>query len=253
MEKKSNNLIYIVAIDHNLSSLKNSNYSKYCIKTWEYWCKKNNVDLIVNKTHDERFGRPTWNKELIYEIGKKYDKIGVIDSDTMIRWDTPNIFNQFTNEFCGVNDIADCNWVLNSLKVYKKFFPNISIDPMKYMNAGVIFFSNKHLKIFKQVLDFYLLNQEELDNWNKGGGREQTILNYFLEKNNVKKKFLSYAWNLLSIHRKDMFKHNWQLNLNNTPYFIKYGYIWHFTGFPIEQRINIMNQTWDIIKDKYII
>ena len=116
MEKKSNNLIYIVAIDHNLSSLKNSNYSKYCIKTWEYWCKKNNVDLIVNKTHDERFGRPTWNKELIYEIGKKYDKIGVIDSDTMIRWDTPNIFNQFTNEFCGVNDIADCNWVLNSLK-----------------------------------------------------------------------------------------------------------------------------------------
>ena len=32
----------------------------------------------------------------------------------------------------------------------------------------------------KQILDFYLDNQEELDNWNKGGGKEQTILNYHL-------------------------------------------------------------------------
>ena len=50
------------------------------------------------------------------------------------------------------------------------------------------FYDNKYLDVFKQVLDLYLSNQEELDNWNKGGGREQTILNYILVKNNVKKK-----------------------------------------------------------------
>jgi hypothetical protein len=42
-----------------------------------------------------------------------------------------------------------------------------------------------------------------------------------------------------------MFKHNWQLNLDTTPFFIKYAYVWHFTGFPIENRISIMKQVWD--------
>ena len=42
-----------------------------------------------------------------------------------------------------------------------------------------------------------------------------------------------------------MFTHNWQLNEDNTPFFIKYAYIWHFTGFPVEDRIKIMKQTWD--------
>lgn len=245
------NLIYIVAIDHEISSIKNSDYSQYCIETWKYWCDKHNIDLIVNKEHDTRFGRPTWNKELIYDIGKDYEKIGVVDSDTMVKWDAPNIFDHFDTEFCGINDIADLSWVINSLDVYKKFFPNTEMDPMKYMNAGVVFFHNKHLHIFKQVLDFYLNNKQELDNWSHGGGREQTILNYFLEKNNVEKRFSDYSWNLLSMHRKDIFKHNWQLNTDSTPFFIKYGYIWHFTGFPIEQRVSIMQQTWDITKNKY--
>ena len=70
MAKTSNNLIYIVSIDHHTSNNKCSDYSKYCLKTWEYWCNKNKVDLIVCTKHDERFGRPIWNKEKIYEIGK---------------------------------------------------------------------------------------------------------------------------------------------------------------------------------------
>ena len=67
----------------------NFEYFDYSKKTWEYWCKKNDVDFIVIDKHDERFGRPIWNKELIFEYGHQYEKIGVIDSDTMIKWDTP--------------------------------------------------------------------------------------------------------------------------------------------------------------------
>jgi len=245
------NLIYIVSIDHNTSRNKCSNYSQYCIKSWESWCKKNDVDLIINTTHDLRFGRPIWNKELVYNIGEGYDKIGIVDSDTMIKWDAPNIFKEFEDEFCGVNDIVNIKWVLDSINVYKKFFPNIEVDVMSYMNAGVLFFHNKYLDIFKQTLDFYLNNQKELDNWDKGGGREQTILNHILVKNNVKKKFLTPDWNLLHIHRKNMFTHNWQLNNTKTPHFIKYANIWHFTGFPVEKREKIMKQVWDNYKEKY--
>ena len=67
---------------------------------------------------------------------------------------------------------------------------DLEIDYNTYINAGVVFFSKKHLDIFKQVLDFYLENREELDNWNKGGGKEQTIFNFMLEKLKVKKTYL---------------------------------------------------------------
>ena len=56
------NLIYMVAINHNISEYKNSEYSQYSIKSWEYWCKKNNVDFMLITEHDERFGQRIWNK-----------------------------------------------------------------------------------------------------------------------------------------------------------------------------------------------
>ena len=48
-----------------------------------------------------------------------------------------------------------------------------------------------------------------------------------------------------------MFKHNWQLNEDTTPFFIKYSNIWHFTGFGIEDRIKIMGQVWNEYKRYY--
>lgn len=248
----NDNLIYMVAVNHPSSIHKNSDYSEYSIKTWEYWCNKNNVDLIINREHDNRFGKPIWNKELVYEYGKKYEKVGVVDSDTMVKWDTPNIFKMFNeDEFCGVVDNSNLRWIYDSINVYKKFFTDIDIDLNSYFNAGVLFFGSKSLPIFEDVLNFYLANQEELDNWKFGGGKEQTILNYHLVKHNVKKKELTPNWNLLGMHRRDLFTHNWQLKEDTSPFFIKYGNIWHFTGFPVTDRINLMKQTWDLIGENY--
>ena len=248
----SKNLIYMVAVDHHTSNTKNSEYSNYSINTWKWWCNKNDVDFMLITEHDKRFGRPVWNKELVYEKAVGYDKIGIVDSDTMIKWDTPNIFNKFEkDEFCGVVDNINFRWLYDSINVYNKFFPDISMDLNSYFNAGVLFFGNKYLSIFENVLNFYLDNQEELDNWKLGGGKEQTILNYHLVKHKVKKKELTPNWNLLGMHVKQFFSHNWQLNEDKTPFFIKYGNIWHFTGFSISDRISLMNQTWDMIKNNY--
>jgi hypothetical protein len=182
-------LIYIVAIDHSQSLNKNSDYSKYCLNTWKYWCNKHNIDLHIATEHDNRFKYAVWNKELIYEIGQDYDKIGIIDSDTMIRWDAPNIFEQINEEIAGVVDTSDLRWILNSLNNYGDAFFKEWTQPDidEYFNAGVLFFDKKYLNIFKQVLDFYLENKIKLDNWKKGGGKEQTVLNYFLTKNKVNK------------------------------------------------------------------
>ena len=63
----SKNLIYMVAIDHNTSEYKNSDYSQYSIKSWKYWCEVNDVDFMLITEHDDRLGKPIWNKELIFE------------------------------------------------------------------------------------------------------------------------------------------------------------------------------------------
>ena len=39
-----------------------------------------------------------------------------------------------------------------------------------------------------------------------------------------------------------MFTHNWQLNEDNTPFFVKYGYVWFFSGFDKRSRDKIMEQ-----------
>ena len=108
----SKNLIYMVAINHNSSEYKNTDYSQYSIETWKYWCERNNVDFMLITEHDERLGKPIWNKELIFERAKGYDKIGVVDSDTMIKWDAPNIFEYCDeNDICAVHDNSGLSWI----------------------------------------------------------------------------------------------------------------------------------------------
>lgn len=245
------NLIFIVSINSETSQFPNSDYAQYSIKTWEYWCKKNFVDLKVLDENIGNFRYPIWNKELIYQFGEGYDKIGIVDSDTMIRWDAPNIFDFMEEDkFYGVNDLCDLNWLLDSIKQRQRFFPNIEMDIFKYINAGVLFFSSKYLDFFQKFLTFVTDNMSEIEQI-KGGGKEQTLLNFFLQQEKVDLELLTPAWNLLSIHRKNMFSHNWQLNQNRTPYFVNYAFIWHMTGFPIEQRVQVMKSTWEFTKQNY--
>ena len=48
-----------------------------------------------------------------------------------------------------------------------------------------------------------------------------------------------------------MFNFSWQLNEDRTPFFIKYGYVWGFSGLPKDQRTEIISQTWDLVKHNY--
>lgn len=245
--------IYIVGIDHPTSQFKVSSYSNPCFESWKKWGAKNNVDVYIVTDHDERFGRPIWNKELVFEkLGDKYDKIGIVDADTIIKWDSPNIFEMYNDdEFCGVRDNDNFWWLDNSISAYQKFFSNVNLDTDYYINAGVIFFSKQHKIVFDRILDFYFNNKKEIDEWSiPNTGREQTIFNFILEELKIKKKILSPEWNQFGLIQKGFFQHNFSTG-DMTPYIFKNGYIWHFTGFAMEQRIELMNQIWNIIKEKY--
>ena len=247
----SKNLIYTTAIDHSTSTFRNFDYSQYCINSWKAWCDKKDIDFLVIDKHDSRYKFPVWNKDIIFEIvGDKYDKIIYVDSDTMVKWDAPNPFDLYEDEFCVTIDRSSLRWILNSIDAYQQFFPDLKLDIDGYFNSGVCFFTKDHKNIFDQLINFYQENKDKLD-LIKGVGKVQTVLNFMLKKNNVKIKYLPPTWNLFSIHKKDMFKHNWQLQEDMTPFFVKYSYVWHFTGFGIEDRINLMSQVWNQYKDNY--
>ena len=53
------------------------------------------------------------------------------------------------------------------------------------------------------------------------------------------------------LHRKEMLGYNWQLNDDQTPFFIKYPYIWMFSGFARDHRTPLMQQTWNKIQGNY--
>lgn len=247
------NLIYTTAINHNTSQYKNSDYAQYCLMSWEKWCTKNDIDFLVIDEHNPRYKYPVWCKDTIFElVGDKYDKLGYVDSDTMIHWDAPNPFDLYDDEWCWVRDYANIRWTVNSIKNYQKYYPDIKLDVFDYYNSGVSFFTKEHKPVYDSLIQLYENNSEELDDKaTMGGGKVQTLLNFELKKQNIKQKELPPIWNMFSMHKREMFSHNWQDGVDKTPFFIKYSYLWHFTGFAIEQRTDIMKQTWDLVSKNY--
>ena len=82
-------------------------------------------------------------------------------------------------------------------------------------------------------------------------GTDQTPFNYVISMNDIDVKFLPMEYRVSHLSRKELLGYNWQLNEDRTPFFIKYGYIWGFSGFDKTQRNKLMREIWDLIKHNY--
>ena len=232
-------------------------------KTWEYWCEKNDVLFVPFEKPIEddlsRF-RINWQKALFVfdELERRnidYDQIYLVDGMNMVKWDTPNVFELTDRKFTAWRDIDNLRWIHDSIVGYKPFFDNFELDRTKYVSSGLIIFNESHKEVFQSFKKLYYDNVDkfvELQDSIVKKGTEQTPLNYWLQINNVEiKTDLPLAYKLTHMHRKEMFSHNWQLDEDRTPFFIKYGYIWNFSGMPKDNRTNLMKQTWDLVKHNY--
>ena len=253
-------------------ALKNKNHSEkyggfsyfeYSRLTWEYWCKKHDVVFLPFETPVEddfvKF-RPQWQKciyifDEIKRLGIDYNQIALIDSTAMVRWDCPNFFDMTENRFVGWRDDDNLRWVYDSIIGYKDFFSGFELDITKYINSGFMIFNEKHKDFFNDLKKIFLTNQEKFINLQDSivkKGNDQTPINYLLQINNIDVKLdLPISLNIRHMNRKDLFGNNWQLKEDDTPYFIKYGKVWRFTGMAKDQRTDLMRQTWDLVKDNY--
>jgi len=233
-------------------------------KCWELWCKKNDVIFFeYNTTSDpDTVGhKVTWQRwfdlfPLLEQAGINYDKICMIDGSTLVRADTPNFFELVDDGLTAFRSLENLNWVYEGVSGYKEFFNDYDFDIAKYVTCGFQIFGKEHKTFLEDLKEFYYKNYKdimELQNNVVKRGTDQPVYNYLLQINNIKVNTnLPKSYMITHLQRFDWFSYNWQLQKDNTPFFLKYGYAWMFSGFPNRgDRYNLMQQTWDIIKDQY--
>ena len=234
-------------------------------KSWEYWCKKNDVIFFPYEealNSDTGKHKVTWQRwfdvfELLDKNNINYNKIAVIDGSTIIRWDTPNFFDLCGDGLTAWRSLENLRWVSEGVTGYNKFFDGFDFDISKYISCGFQIFNKKHRPFLEMVKNFYYDNNEEilrLQNKVVKRGTDQPVYNYLLQTENVNVDMsLPKSLFLTHLNRFDWFSHNWQLKEDNTPFFIKYGHIWFYSGFPQRgHRYDLMKQTWDGIKGMYV-
>ena len=241
-----NNIVFIT----NLSTdYDNINYSEYCLKSWDYWCKKHGVTLIQLDTPvtDTSMMKATWQRWYVLDILRsnniEFDQVALVDIDTMIRWDAPNFFEETNHEFSACVDNDNVGWVIDSIHGYKKFWKDTDLDWTEYFNCGFIVLNQEHDLICKDIVNFWHTNKLELTNMQQTlrKGTDQTPVNYIV-KSNTKVNLLNKKWNLTHLNRKEI--------LSDLK-FIDAGYVWHFNGFDKHLRSDIMKATWEQIKQNY--
>jgi hypothetical protein len=238
-------------------------YYEYSRKSWEYWCKKNNCIFVPFTNpieNDFTQYRPQWQKCLyvfdeLDRLGIEFDQIALIDSSAIVKWNCPNFFEITDRKFVGWRDNDNLKWVYESIQGYKSLFDDYELDISKYINSGFMIFNESHRDFFKDLKHLYLNKKNkfiELQDGKVRKGNDQTPINYLLQINNIDIKLdLPILYNLRHMDRNELFGFNWQLNEDETPFYIKYGYVWRFTGIPKDKRTEFMKNTWDMIKHNY--
>ena len=247
----ANNILFFTALKANDPNM--MAYQEWSLKTWNYYSKKYDCKLIVlqDPLYDTEWMRPTWQRWHVYEILEhnniEYDQIALIDIDTMVRWDAPNIFEVSEGRYTGVIDDLSIEWLYNSIVGYKEYFPNIDLQWDKYINNGMLVLPKEGGKEFcKKVIDFYLANVDSLrdkQHVSLKKGTDQTPINYLaLETfgNNI--NYISKKFNMTHMYKTHAFVED---------IFIKCSYVWHFNGLPREQRNTYMKYTWEKIQHHY--
>lgn len=253
------NILFFTSLKANDPNL--DAYREWSLLTWKYYAKKHDMELFIleDPLLDTELMRPTWQRWYVYDILKhneiEYDRVALIDIDTMVKWDCPNIFETADNRYAGVKDDISLEWINNSIEGYRRAFPefkDVDLDWTNYINNGVLVLPENGEEFAKMVVEFYLKNVDTLRDLQHNSlkkGTDQTPINFlarmfFGESIN----FLSKKFNMSQMMMTHAFAPS---IITGNPIFMDHSYIWHFNGIARDQRNSYMKQTWDIIKTNY--
>ena len=240
-------LIYTLAVNTKTRNVNDTGIFETTKLSWEHYCARHDIDFhVINKAPLDK-GTPHWFRYFIFDEKPDYDKYLYIDSDVMVRWDAPNIFEEYTEDKLHVvRDNAGLGWIWEGIHLYKQIFENVALDWEKYFNSGVMMFSKEQESLINGFKEFYIKNVDIISDFQKHvrKGFDQTPFNYFNAFNETDIVYMSERFNLTHLARKEILQNN---------YFTDMGWFWHFNGLPRNTQQQFIEQLWATIKDNYAI
>lgn len=243
---------------------KNRNFLKYNLENMKKYAKKTNSDLVVlndnskllkNNQLEEtlkklKIGRGN-NPSYYYKIFfvhyylKYYEKVLWLDDTCYIKEDCEDLFKITKNGSIGAYPEGE-NSLLKSWRHDYKFIKNnknFSINRFKYINSGIVVYTQKIRNILssKNILDNKILIKSPYPH--------QSILNYLIQKNNIKITCFDEKYNRMFLDFRYSNK-----NRNAKPKDIKISYlkdnsnkIFHITGY-YKNRMKISEHIYNSFK-----
>lgn len=242
------NTIVILNIDSPKSKIQPEFYSEPCIKSWEKYCEKYDVNLLVVNKLDKTLPHPKWQKTKIFEYAYASDRVLYVDADTIVSNKCPNVFDQVEPYKIGaVKDNWNLFWLNSTIKTYQPFFSDIELDIDNYINSGVMLFTRKYHQAPLQEIHDWVLETKGLEEarLTPNSGCDQTCLNFWFQKRGLPIEFLDHRYNQYGFSKFDLLESNWQRN-DQVNHFLKTGFIYHLTGLPVQDRKELMKAIYHI-------
>lgn len=175
-----------------------------------------------SKESYEKYGGflPIYEKENAFDYWDRYDQICIIDADIWIRPGSPNIFNEMANEteFAGMveRQAPILPWYQEKLKGYTRMqYSTLQDVDWKWNESGGHFFNMGLMLMNRQFVQYLpvgsngkhqsgkdFIQRPEFKRFVDGLGAwkwstDQTLLNWWVKKENMKLQELSWKWNAL--------------------------------------------------------
>lgn len=243
----------------------------YAMHTWEWWCRKHDVDFTVVENSAAGACVPHAPATVLRwfaardMIGARAvgTKVALVDADTMIRWDTPNFFALASSGINAVNALS-LAWVSRSMAAFQPLFPGVALSPQRYFNAGFVVLGHPQLRVLSEFCQFYMSNEPALQSIFGAGdfGTDQTPLNFVVHAQREPISFLPKEYNFLHCYGRTEdgpFRPTVRLGLAEQSRalaerafrFIELGYVWHFTNV-VRSRTAVMRETWHRVERHYV-
>lgn len=174
----------------------NINHLDVTVPFMKEYCKKYNLDFILNKEQK----KPNYNKSIpgaferfaIYDLLDTYERILYVDTDVIIKKNSPNIFDLVPQEQFGVyfeSDNFDRGGLIDDIKKHYNYH-----CLTRYFNSGVMVASRIHKPIFdmKRVAEYF--NQPHITH---GPVTDQDYLNVRVHMDNIPICSLGYKYNYI--------------------------------------------------------
>ena len=216
-----------------------SNLYKHCTESARDYCEKYGIDHVVQTTpilrikpdvfttnrSPESYGRfgylPIYEKENAFDYFQKgYDQIAIIDADIYIRPDAPNIFDDLGSDYdfgaVVERDMPISGQYAMKIRNYSRMQYNglSGVDwdwqdwGAKFYNMGLMVMNKSIVPYFKGQNARQFLDRPEFKRFVDGEGAwkwstDQTLLNWWVKKEAMKVKDMSWKWNALYKGVKD--------------------------------------------------